>query len=115
MDAVDAPPKILIIKIILIVSGFRMKKKIPKVPIIIIQITIVSGFKMKKRVGDVEEFEFEDLTMGNSLHITIAISGWLSKDITSFTGPWAELYHSREQVRVNPFCRFLVKDHIILN
>ena len=56
------------------------------------------GFKMKKRVGDVEEFEFEDLTMGNSLHITIAITGWLSKDVPTFTGPWAPLAHSREQV-----------------
>ncbi|KAF2367863.1 Protein of unknown function DUF726 [Trinorchestia longiramus] len=57
----------------------------------------LTGFKMKKRVGDVEEFEFEDLTVGNSLHITIAISGWLSKDVPNFTDPWASLYHSREQ------------------
>lgn len=35
---------------------------------------------MKKRCGDVEEFVFEDLTDGCSLHVTIAISGWLADD-----------------------------------
>ena len=39
-----------------------------------------AGFKMKKRVGDVEEFEFEPLSEGRQLHITIAVSGWLTED-----------------------------------
>jgi len=33
---------------------------------------------MQKRVGGLEEFEFEPLTSGHSLHVTIAISGWLT-------------------------------------
>ncbi len=32
---------------------------------------------MKKRVGSIEEFEFEPLSEGRQLHVTIAISGWL--------------------------------------
>jgi hypothetical protein len=55
---------------------------------------------MKKRVGEVEEFEFEELTVGTSLHVTIAVSGWLSKDMPTFTEPWATLHHSREQVEL---------------
>lgn len=33
---------------------------------------------MKKRVGAIEEFEFLSLTEGKRLHITVAITGWLS-------------------------------------
>ena len=33
---------------------------------------------MKKRVGAIDEFEFLPLTDGKDLHITIAITGWLS-------------------------------------
>lgn len=36
------------------------------------------GYKMKKRVGAIEEFEFLPLTGGRQLHISIAITGWLS-------------------------------------
>ncbi|XP_013916127.1 PREDICTED: transmembrane and coiled-coil domain-containing protein 4-like [Thamnophis sirtalis] len=36
------------------------------------------GYKMKKRVGAIEEFEFLPLTEAKQLHITIAITGWLS-------------------------------------
>ena len=42
----------------------------------------VTGYKMKKRVGAIEEFEFETLVMiGKQLHITIAITGWLSNEM----------------------------------
>lgn len=37
-----------------------------------------SGYKMKKRVGAIEEFEFLPLTEGRQLHLTIAITGWLT-------------------------------------
>ncbi|KAK8752663.1 hypothetical protein OTU49_006707, partial [Cherax quadricarinatus] len=58
----------------------------------------LTGFKMKKRVGDIEEFAFDYLTYGNHLHITIAISGWLTKEgIQEFNQPWKILFHSREQ------------------
>ena len=47
---------------------------------------------MKKRVGPIEEFEFEPLVSGGSslraqsmptqqLHITIAVTGWLSNQM----------------------------------
>ena len=35
---------------------------------------------MKKRVGDVEEFGFEPLTDDPDVHVTIAVTGWLTED-----------------------------------
>lgn len=35
---------------------------------------------MQKRVGDIEEFAFDVLTDGQQLHITLAISGWLTDE-----------------------------------
>ncbi|CAL4076795.1 unnamed protein product, partial [Meganyctiphanes norvegica] len=56
------------------------------------------GFKMQKRVGEVEEFAFDFLTDGSNLHITIAISGWLTEEgPEAFSKPWKTLYNSREQ------------------
>ncbi|KAH8042133.1 hypothetical protein HPB51_021217 [Rhipicephalus microplus] len=40
----------------------------------------LTGYKMKKRVGEIEEFAFDTLTEGKGLHITLAISGWLSDE-----------------------------------
>lgn len=58
----------------------------------------LTGYKMQKRIGEVEEFAFDYLTDGSHLHITIAISGWLTKEgIEEFSKPWRILYHSREQ------------------
>lgn len=37
---------------------------------------------MKKRIGELEEFEFEPLTEGRSLHVTVAVSGWLNEKHT---------------------------------
>jgi len=37
------------------------------------------GYKMNKRVGGLTEFEFEPLTSGRSLSVTIAVTGWLSE------------------------------------
>jgi hypothetical protein len=37
---------------------------------------------MKKRVGAVEEFTFEPLlVLGKQLHLTVAVTGWLSKEM----------------------------------
>ncbi|XP_018016675.1 transmembrane and coiled-coil domain-containing protein 4 [Hyalella azteca] len=69
----------------------------------------LTGFKMKKRVGEVEEFEFEELTVGTSLHVTIAVSGWLSKDMPTFTEPWATLHHSREQYALRYESKYLAE------
>lgn len=41
-------------------------------------VLLFPGYKMKKRVGAIEEFEFLPLTGGRQLHISIAITGWLS-------------------------------------
>ena len=40
---------------------------------------VLVGYKMSKRVGEIEEFTFEPLTEGNQLHVTIAVSGWLTE------------------------------------
>ena len=52
---------------------------------------MLTGYKMNKRVGAIEEFQFEPIVFGNSLraqsmdtqqlHITIAITGWLSNQM----------------------------------
>lgn len=57
---------------------------------------------MKKRVGAVEEFAFcvltKNPTLNSDMHITIAISGWLSDEApNNFRQPWRNLLHSREQ------------------
>lgn len=78
------------------------------------------GFRMKRRVGGLEQFEFEPLFMDRfgcgagavggvgsgggaidgveSLHVGIAISGWLNTDADdSFKLPWVNLMLSKEQ------------------
>ena len=35
---------------------------------------------MKKRVGGIEEFEFELLSEGRQLAVTIALSGWITEE-----------------------------------
>lgn len=58
----------------------------------------MTGYKMKKRVGAIEEFEFLPLTGGRQLHISIAITGWLSTGkYGSFAAPWQSLLYSTEQ------------------
>lgn len=56
----------------------------------------LTGYKMNKRVGNIEEFEFDTLTEGHELHITIAVTGWITEN-DSFTKPWASLANSLEQ------------------
>ncbi|RWS12442.1 transmembrane and coiled-coil domain-containing protein-like protein [Dinothrombium tinctorium] len=58
----------------------------------------LTGYKMKKRVGDIEEFAFDTLTKGRELHLTIAVSGWITEeDVNAFQKPWQSLMNSREQ------------------
>lgn len=58
----------------------------------------LTGYKMKKRVGEIEEFAFDTLTEGRGLHITLAVSGWLSDDEPgALKKPWRTLQNSREQ------------------
>uniref|UniRef100_A0ACB8EEZ5 Transmembrane and coiled-coil domain-containing protein 4 n=1 Tax=Sphaerodactylus townsendi TaxID=933632 RepID=A0ACB8EEZ5_9SAUR len=58
----------------------------------------LTGYKMKKRVGAIEEFEFLPLTEGKQLHVTVAVTGWLSTGkFGSFTAPWTSLLRSKEQ------------------
>ncbi|XP_052821109.1 transmembrane and coiled-coil domain-containing protein 4-like isoform X2 [Mya arenaria] len=67
----------------------------------------LTGYKMKRRVGAIEEFSFQPLTLIGSkfdsqrtvkqLHITIAVTGWLSEKVQDFRIPWSCLAESREQ------------------
>ncbi|XP_053137228.1 transmembrane and coiled-coil domain-containing protein 4 [Hemicordylus capensis] len=70
----------------------------------------LTGYKMKKRVGAIEEFEFLPLTEGKQLHITIAITGWLSTGkYGSFTAPWNSLLQSKEQYCLAWESKYLVE------
>ncbi|XP_060074419.1 transmembrane and coiled-coil domain-containing protein 4-like [Ylistrum balloti] len=79
----------------------------------------LTGYKMKKRVGAVEEFEFEPLVFGTrlkvdphpakQLHITIAVSGWLSTSMTDFRYPWYSLAESREQYSLRWESKYLIQ------
>lgn len=58
----------------------------------------LTSYKMKKRVGDIEEFAFDILNVGRELHITIAISGWISEEgPQAFREPWLTLRNTGEQ------------------
>ncbi|XP_022344967.2 transmembrane and coiled-coil domain-containing protein 4-like isoform X2 [Crassostrea virginica] len=70
----------------------------------------LGGYKMKKRVGAVEEFKFEPLVViGKQLHITLAVTGWLSKDMPDFKMPWQSLAESREQYSLRWETRYLLE------
>ncbi|XP_033764353.1 transmembrane and coiled-coil domain-containing protein 4-like [Pecten maximus] len=79
----------------------------------------LTGYKMKKRVGAVEEFEFEPLVFGSclnvdphpakQLHITVAVSGWLSTSMTDFRYPWYSLAESREQYSLRWESKYLIQ------
>ena len=40
----------------------------------------LGGYKMNKRMGDLKEFAFDPLSKGRDLHLTIAVSGWLTDE-----------------------------------
>ena len=70
----------------------------------------LTGYKMKKRVGGIEEFGFEMLTAGRDLHLTIAISGWVSEENPqAFQEPWRSLMNSREQYCVRYESSYLLE------
>lgn len=57
----------------------------------------LSGYKVNKNISSVEEFEFEALTEDKDLHVTICVSGWLTKERTdNFYMPWIALDNSQE-------------------
>ncbi|CAG5124187.1 unnamed protein product, partial [Candidula unifasciata] len=84
----------------------------------------LTGYKMKKRVGAIEEFQFEPLVCGNSLradtlsnqlHITIAVTGWLTNNHKDFRQPWKYLAESREQYTLCWETKYLVQMGEALN
>ncbi|BFZ23680.1 hypothetical protein BsWGS_26719 [Bradybaena similaris] len=84
----------------------------------------LTGYKMKKRVGAIEEFQFEPLVCGNSLsvhtltnqlHITIAVTGWLTNNHKDFKQPWKYLAESREQYTLCWETKYLVQMGEALN
>ncbi|XP_077998407.1 transmembrane and coiled-coil domain-containing protein 4-like [Glandiceps talaboti] len=69
----------------------------------------LTGYKMKKRVGAIEQFEFCPITHGNHLHVTIAISGWLSDEQPdNFHSPWLNLAISKEQYYLKWESKYLI-------
>ncbi|XP_046621386.1 transmembrane and coiled-coil domain-containing protein 4-like isoform X1 [Neodiprion virginianus] len=76
----------------------------------------LTGYKMKKRVGEIEEFEFEPLTLSGygtvdqQLHIVIAITGWLNDDkVDNVVRPWQSLSVSREQYALRYETKYLIE------
>lgn len=41
----------------------------------------LGGYKMNKRMGDLKEFAFDPLSEGSELHVTIAVSGWITEEV----------------------------------
>ncbi|XP_046579571.1 transmembrane and coiled-coil domain-containing protein 4-like [Haliotis rubra] len=78
----------------------------------------LTGYKMKRRVGAIEEFEFEPLIPGGplhmepvikQLHITVAVTGWLSSTMQDFRKPWTSLAESREQYCLKWESKYLIE------
>ncbi|KAL3861907.1 hypothetical protein ACJMK2_007920 [Sinanodonta woodiana] len=79
----------------------------------------LAGFKMKKRVGALEEFSFEMLTIfggrlrggevTKQLHITIAVTGWLTDSMNDFRIPWKCLAESKEQYSLRWESKYLLQ------
>ncbi|XP_071146143.1 transmembrane and coiled-coil domain-containing protein 4-like isoform X1 [Mytilus edulis] len=67
----------------------------------------LAGHKMRKRFGAIEEFRFEPMisggalqrraSMAKQLHVTIAVTGWLSNTMRDVKIPWKNLAESNEQ------------------
>ena len=65
---------------------------------------------MQKRVGAVEEFLIETLREGQSLHVALAVSGWVEAEgAGAFTLPWRHLDVSREQYSLRFESRYLLE------
>ncbi|XP_074654422.1 transmembrane and coiled-coil domain-containing protein 4-like [Tubulanus polymorphus] len=69
----------------------------------------LTGYKMKKRVGAIEHFEFMPIAESSQLHLTVAISGWLSKNEGDFALPWKRLANSKEQYCLKWESRYLLQ------
>ncbi|XP_071805332.1 transmembrane and coiled-coil domain-containing protein 4-like isoform X2 [Asterias amurensis] len=70
----------------------------------------LTGYKMRKRVGEIQEFEFDSLSDEKDLHVTIAISGWLTKDtLNNFSLPWMTLATSKEVYCLRWESKFLLE------
>ena len=69
----------------------------------------LAGYRMQKRVGSLDEFAIETLTDGQSLHCTLAVSGWIDQDTReSFTWPWRHLADSGEQYALRYETKYLL-------
>ena len=55
----------------------------------------LGGYKMNKRMGDLKEFAFDPLSEGRDLHVTIAISGWLTDESPGRTACMVSKIHTR--------------------
>ncbi|XP_017564304.2 transmembrane and coiled-coil domain-containing protein 4 [Pygocentrus nattereri] len=76
----------------------------------------LTGYKMNKRVGAIEEFEFLPLSPGKHLHLTVAVTGWLSSGkYSSFQAPWRSLGACGEQYCLKWESRYLMDLGCILD
>ncbi|XP_041377714.1 transmembrane and coiled-coil domain-containing protein 4-like isoform X1 [Gigantopelta aegis] len=77
----------------------------------------LAGYKMKRRMGEIEEFEFEqlpcdqcpDMYPSKQLHITIAVTGWVTDEQQDFRLPWRMLAESREQYSLKWESQYLLQ------
>ena len=67
---------------------------------------MIAGYKMNKRIGDVEEFAFDPLLETNDLHVTIAVTGWLTEEEP---GEIDCSKHIEAETKWPPFCRRIFK------
>ncbi|VDO92733.1 unnamed protein product [Soboliphyme baturini] len=69
-----------------------------------------TGYKMVRRVGELEEFKFERMSEGCSLHMTIAVSGWINEEREdAFRWAWRYLALSEEQYCVRYESKYLLE------
>jgi len=57
---------------------------------------------MKKRVGGIEEFEFDVLTEGSQMTITIAVGGWVKKDMDGRFTSWVCWSPKPQKIDLSP-------------
>lgn len=73
----------------------------------------LTGYRLRRRIGQIEEFEFEQLGKGEQLHLAIAVSGWVPDDTqdlkTAFKIPWRDLNVSQEQYSLTWESRYLAE------
>lgn len=70
----------------------------------------LAGYKMNRRVGAVEEFQIETLSSGRSLHLCLAIPGWICEEREdSFRWAFRNMASSTEQYCLRYESKYLLQ------